>query len=297
MSVAINRDLPAFDILKSEKIDVISKKNIGSNENTIKLALVNLMPTKEKTEVQFLRRIANTPFIVDVDFIAMRSHKSKNTSIFHIEKFYKAYDDIKGRKYDAMIVTGAPVEDFEFEDLDYWNELINILEFAKKSVFSTIFVCWSSQAALYYYYGVERKKLERKLFGIYKCNLNKNIDITNGFDESFYVPHSRHTFSSISDINKINDIDIISSSDEVGLNIAATKDERFIFLTGHGEYDRKTLELEYIRDVEKGKEISIPQNYYINDNKDLGIPIKWRSHSSLLFQNWINFCGKNKFFK
>ncbi len=297
MSVVIDRELPAFGILESEHIDVIPRGNEDDNEKSIKLALINLMPTKEKTELQFLRRISNTPFIVDVDFITMKSHTCKNTSRFHIEKFYKTFEDIKNYKYDAMIITGAPVENLKFEDVDYWEEFVEILEFAKRKVFSTIFVCWSSQAALYHYYGIEKKKLEKKLFGIYKCKLNKNIYITSGFDENFYVPHSRHTFSTISDVSKIKDIDIVSSSDEVGLNIAATKDQKFIFITGHGEYDRKTLELEYIRDLNSGKDISIPENYYVDGKKDLGVSIKWRSHSSLLFQNWINFCGKNKFFK
>lgn len=291
MPIIIPKDLPAYKTLTEENIFVMDECRAKTQDiRPLELAIVNLMPTKEKTETQLLRRISNTALQVNVDFVKTKTHKSKNVSKEHLEKFYVSLDEIKHKKYDAMIITGAPVEEITYEDVDYWDEMTEILDFARKNVFSTLFICWASQAALYHFYGIKKYRLNKKLFGVYECDLNKKTTLTSGFDESFYIPHSRHTFCKIEDLEKINDIDIISSSKDVGLNIASTKDERFIFVAGHGEYDHDTLEHEYLRDINAGISIDIPKNYYKNDDIKSGISVKWRAHSNLLFSNWLNYC-------
>lgn len=189
-----------------------------------------------------------------------------------------------------MIITGAPVELIDFEEVDYWEELQDIMEFARKNVFSTLFICWASQAALYHYYGIQKYEMKEKLFGVYEVNLQEKSVLTNGFDESFYAPHSRYTFSDIEDMKKIDDIKILASSDKVGMHMASTKDNRFIFISGHGEYDTYTLDREYRRDIAKGLDISIPENYYKDDDPEKGVSVKWKAHSNLFFSNWLNYC-------
>lgn len=291
MPIIIPRDLPAYRTLIDENIFVMDKERANRQDiRPLELAIVNLMPTKVKTETQILRRISNTALQVKIDFVKTKSHESKNTSKEHLENFYVTLDDIKNKKYDAMIVTGAPIENLEFEEVDYWDEMLEILEFAKKNVYSTMFICWASQAALYHYYGIGKKKLDKKLFGVYKCNLEKDSIITNGFDDEFFVPHSRHTYSSLEEVRSVEDLIVLSSSQDVGLNIASTKDERFIFLTGHGEYDEDTLEQEYLRDKNLGLDIEVPINYYRNNDPNSEISVKWKAHSNLLFSNWLNYC-------
>ncbi|MDY4128538.1 homoserine O-succinyltransferase [Peptostreptococcus porci] len=291
MPIIIPKDLPAYKTLTDENIFIMDEQRANTQDiRPLELAIVNLMPTKEKTETQLLRRISNTALQVNVDFVQTKTHDSKNVSKEHLEKFYVSLDDIRDKKYDAMIITGAPVEEISYEEVDYWKEMTEILDFARKNVFSTLFICWASQAALYHYYGIEKHKLDKKLFGVYECELNKNTILTSGFDESFFIPHSRHTYCKLEDIKKIGDIDIISSSCDVGLNIASTKDERFIFVAGHGEYDFDTLENEYLRDKNAGLPIELPKNYYKNDDINKGVSVKWRAHSNLLFSNWLNYC-------
>lgn len=291
MPIIIPKDLPAFKILEKENIFVIDEKRATTQDiRALELAIVNLMPTKEKTETQLLRRIANTPLQVNIDLIQMKTHNSKNVSREHLDKFYISIEDVKNKKYDAMIITGAPVENLRFEDVDYWSEMIEIIEFARTNVYSTLFICWASQAALYHFYGIDKYELPNKVFGVFECEIDYKSAIVSGFDETFYIPHSRHTYCKLEDISKIKDLNIISSSKEVGLNIATSNDERFIFIAGHGEYDRDTLELEYLRDLERGLDIEIPINYYKNNKREDGIQVKWRAHNNLLFSNWLNYC-------
>lgn len=291
MPIIIPKDLPAFEILKSENIFVIDENRaITQDIRALNLAIVNLMPTKEKTETQLLRRIANTSLQVNVDFIKTKTYESKNVCKKHLERFYLTLDDIIHKKYDAMIITGAPVEELDFEEVEYWRELTEILEFARKNVYSTMFICWASQAALYHYYGIQKHKLENKLFGVFECDMNTKNLLTSGFDDTFFTPQSRYTYCKIEDVEKIEDLDIVSYSKEAGLNIVATKDERFIFLSGHGEYDIDTLELEYKRDLSQGIAINPPINYYKDNNPEKEIKVRWRAHSNLLFSNWLNYC-------
>lgn len=291
MPIIIPRELPAFDTLRKENIFVIDENRATTQDiRSLKVAIVNLMPTKEKTETQLLRRISNTALQVEVDFIQTKTHESKNVSQEHLDRFYLSLDDVRDKKYDAMIITGAPVENLEFEDVDYWDEMVEIMDFARKNVYSTLFLCWASQAALYHFYGVKKHKLDKKLFGVFECPVDKKTILTSGFDDRFFIPQSRHTYCSLDEVKNIEDIEIISSSDEVGLNICATKDHRFIFITGHGEYDRDTLHQEYLRDLNAGLEIEVPINYYKNNDPYQGITSRWRAHSNLLFSNWLNYC-------
>jgi len=291
MPTIIPRDLPAFKTLTDENVFIIDEQRAVTQDiRPLNLAIVNLMPTKEKTETQLLRRVSNTTLQVNVDFINTKTHESKNVSKEHLEKFYVSLDDVRHKKYDAMIITGAPVEEIPYEEVDYWNEMVEILEFARKNVYSTLFICWASQAALYHFYGIDKHKLDKKLFGVYECGVNKKSTVTTGFDETFFIPHSRHTYCKLEDLEKVEDLEIISSSEDVGLNIAATKDERFIFVAGHGEYDYDTLEHEYLRDLNAGLDIAVPKNYYRNDNPKDGVSVKWSAHSSLFFSNWLNYC-------
>lgn len=291
MPIIIPNDLPAADILRNEQIFVMDEERAKTQDiRPLELAIINLMPTKIETETQLLRRISNTALQVRVDLIRTMSYESKNTSKEHLEKFYITLDEIKNKKYDAMIITGAPVELIEFEEVEYWNELKEILEFARKNVYSTLFICWASQAALYYYYGVEKKEFDEKLFGIFEVDLKEKTVLTNGFDETFFAPHSRYTFSSIEDIKKIKDIKILASSEKVGMHMASTQDNRFIFVSGHGEYDTDTLDKEYKRDIGKGKNTKIPENYYKDNNPENEISVMWKAHSNLFFSNWLNYC-------
>lgn len=289
MPIIIPKDLPANQVLRREKIFVMDDDRAFHQDiRPLELAIVNLMPTKEKTETQLLRRISNTPLQINVDLIRTATHESKNTSQDHLDKFYKSLDEIKDKKYDGMIITGAPVEEVDFEDVDYWDEMVEIMEFARNNVFSTMFICWASQASLYHFYNIKKKKLDKKLFGIFECPILASSNLTRGLDDKIKVPHSRHTYCDLKDIDAIEDIRILSSSVEVGLNIAATRDERFIFVAGHGEYDIDTLDQEYKRDLDKGLKIDIPVNYYVDNKVEKGVHLSWNAHSNLFFANWIN---------
>jgi len=290
MPIKIPNNLPAVNILAKENIFVMNEARALSQDiRPLKFVIVNLMPTKIETETQLLRLLSNTPLQMEVTLLKMDSYVSKNISEEHMENFYKTFNDIKDEKFDGLIITGAPVETLEFEKVNYWKELTEILEWSKKHVFSTLYICWGAQAGLYYHYGIKKYPLNEKLFGIYPLKLDdSNIGLFRGFDEIFYMPQSRHTEVKEEDINKIEELEILAKSPEAGVSIVRTKDKRRIFVTGHMEYDRMTLASEYERDVKLGKEISVPFNYYPEDDPKKTPLFKWRGHANLFFINWIN---------
>ena len=290
MPVIIPKDLPAKAILDKEYIFSMSEERARTQDiRPLRLALVNLMPTKIVTETQFMRLLSNTPLQVDIDLIAMSTHESKNTSKAHLYRFYKTFEDIKHQKYDGMIITGAPVEMLDFSEVNYWEELESIMDFANTNVYSTLFICWASQAALYYYYGVEKYPLEEKMFGIFSHQLLRVRDITKGFDDEFFAPHSRHTENRPQDLAKLPQLKILAQSDEAGVLLSATTDQRHYFISGHMEYDALTLKEEYERDLKKAQSgVSLPKAYFPHDDSSLEPIVKWRAHANLLYSNWLN---------
>lgn len=289
MPIIIPKSLPANKILQEEEVFVIHEERAVTQDiRPLKCGILNLMPLKIETETQLLRLISNTPLQVEIDFIRPMSHKSKNTSQDHLEKFYIDFDEMKEKRYDCFIVTGAPVEHFEFEEVNYWQELTKFFEFFKTNVFSTMFICWGVQAALKYYYNIEKYVYSEKLFGVYETNLLKERMLTKGISDIFHIPHSRYTYTKEEDLKKISDLEILAGSEETGPSIFQTKDSRMIFLTGHGEYDTKTLDGEYWRDLKKGLDIQKPVNYYKDNDPSKGIINLWKSHYNLLFFNWLN---------
>lgn len=290
MPVIIPKDLPAKAILDKEYIFSMSEERARTQDiRPLRLALVNLMPTKIVTETQFMRLLSNTPLQVDIDLIAMSTHESKNTSKAHLYRFYKTFEDIKHQKYDGMIITGAPVEMLDFSEVNYWEELESIMDFANTNVYSTFFICWASQAALYYYYGVEKHPLEEKMFGIFSHQLLRVRDITKGFDDEFFAPHSRHTENRPQDLAKLPQLKILAQSDEAGVLLSATTDQRHYFISGHMEYDALTLKEEYERDLKKAQSgVSLPKAYFPHDDPSLEPIVKWRAHANLLYSNWLN---------
>mgnify|MGYP000873088578 CR=1 FL=1 len=291
MPIIIPKGLPAYKTLKQENVFVMHESRaLKQDIRPLRIAIVNLMPTKEVTETQLIRMLANTPLQVELQLLTMDSHESKNTDKLHLEKFYRTYEEIKNQRFDGMIITGAPVEFLPFEEVDYWQELTEIFEYTKENVFSTLHICWGAQAALYYHYGINKYVLPEKLFGIFKHELkDKKSELTRGFDEEFYAPHSRHTQIDRKDILKVHDLKILAESDETGPHIIATKDKRMIFVQGHMEYDRETLKLEYERDLKKGLDIAVPKDYFKDDDPSKGIIVKWSGHGNLFFANWLNF--------
>lgn len=291
MPIIIPKDLPAAKILKNENIFVMNDAAaIHQDIRPLKIAIVNLMPTKIETETQLLRIIGNTPLQVEIELIHTQSYKSKNVSEEHLIKFYKSFDEIKEHKFDGMIITGAPVENLDFEEVDYWEELSQIMEFSKKNVTSTLHICWAAQAGLYYHFGIPKYGLEEKKFGVFKHNiLNKKKKLLRGFDEEFFAPHSRHTEVRREDIEKHKELEILSESKEAGVYIVSAGKGKQIFVTGHSEYDKGTLKSEYDRDIAKGLDIKIPKNYYENDDPTCNPIVRWRSHANLLFSNWLNY--------
>ena len=290
MPIKIPNNLPAVNILAKENIFVMNETRALSQDiRPLRFVIVNLMPTKIETETQLLRLLSNTPLQMEITLLKMNSYTSKNISEEHMKNFYKTFDDIKNEKFDGLIITGAPVETLEFEKVDYWKELTEILKWSNKHVFSTLYICWGAQAGLYYHYGIKKYSLKEKLFGIYPLKLNdSSIALFRGFDEIFYIPQSRHTEVKEEDINKIEELEILAKSPEAGVSIVRTKDKRKIFVTGHMEYDRMTLADEYERDIRLGREIRVPFNYYPEDNPEKTPPFKWRGHANLFFINWIN---------
>lgn len=293
MPIRIPDALPAKKILESENIFVMPTSRANSQHiRPLKLLILNIMPTKIVTETQLLRMLSNTPLQIDVDWIHMKSHESKNTSQDHLLAFYHTFEDIKDNKYDGMIITGAPVEKMPFEEVDYWDEFTQLLEWSKTHVFSSFYICWASQAALHYFYGIDKQPLEKKLSGVYfhETNTKKmKRKILRGFDFQFYAPHSRYTTLLEKDITKFDDLDILASSKEAGPYLIGSVDGSRFFVTGHPEYDPETLHNEYIRDLNKGIDPDIPVNYYQDNDPTKQILVKWRSHAYLLFSNWLNY--------
>lgn len=291
MPLIIPKDLISESVLKEEKIFTMDQERADSQDiRPLKIAIVNLMPKKEETELQLIRVLSNTALQINIDLVRMRSHNPKNTSHKHLEKFYKTFDEIKNTKYDAMIFTGAPVELLDYEKIKYWSELKEIFDFAKENVFSTMFICWSAQAALYHYYGIKNDFVDKKIFGVYDFEKLQDDKLVKGFDDVFSVPQSRWTYVDEKEVEKHKDLKIISSRPDTGVGIVTTKDNRLIFSFGHWEYDRDTLHNEYIRDLAKNKEIQIPKNYYFDDDINNKIMMKWKAAGNLFFSNWINYC-------
>ncbi len=289
MPIVVPKDIPAVKVLQSENIVVMNESRAVSQDiRPLEIAILNLMPTKIVTETQFMRLLSNSPLQVNITLISTESYVGKNTPQEHLERFYKPFSEVKNRKFDGMIITGAPVEDKEFEEVKYWDELKQIFEFAKKSVTNTMFICWGAQAALNYFYGIEKHPLEKKLFGIYSHKkLIKYDRLLKGTDDRFMIPHSRHTTVYEKDIKDCKDLVLLASSKEAGATIIRSKDNKFIFIMGHAEYDRDTLEIEYKRDLDKGLKIDPPANYYVN-GKDGEIKMCWASTANLIFMNWLN---------
>lgn len=291
MPIKIADKLPATKQLEKENIFVMTEKRAARQDiRPLKIAIINLMPEKIKTETQLLRLLSNTPLQVEVDLIQMSTHISKNTSEEHLSTFYKEFSDIKNSKYDGMIITGAPVENIDFEDVDYWAELSEIMEWSKTHVTSTFHICWAAQAGLYYHYGIPKYPLPQKCSGVFKHKVKRSTaKLVRGFDSTFFAPHSRHTEVLAEDINKISDLEILAESPEAGVYIVTTKKGRQIFVTGHSEYDEDTLKNEYFRDLDKGMNPVIPANYFTNDDPKKKPLVRWRSHAHLLFSNWLNY--------
>jgi len=291
MPLNIPDKLPAIEILQEENIFVMDETRATHQDiRPLKIALLNLMPLKISTEIDIIRLLSNSPLQVELDLIKLSTHTTKNTSIEHMQAFYKDFSEIPNQKYDGLIITGAPVEQIEFEDVTYWNELTTIFDWARANVTSSIFICWGAQAALYHYYGIPKYPLDKKMFGVFKHSIcDPKHPLFRGFDDFFYVPHSRHTEIRKSDIIKIPNLKILSESDVSGVNIVASKNGREFFFTGHAEYSPDTLDREFKRDREKNLPIDVPANYYVDNNPDNAPVVTWRSHANLLFVNWLNY--------
>lgn len=291
MPIRVQNDLPAKEILERENIFVMDEfRAVHQDIRPIRIGLLNLMPLKEDTELQLLRSLSNTPLQVDVAFVTMTSHESKNTSTSHLNKFYVTYDDIKRQKFDGFIITGAPIEQLPFEEVDYWDELKAIMEWTKTHVTSTIHLCWGAQAALYYHYGIDKVMLPEKLFGVYEHHvMNRKIPLVRGFDDVFHAPHSRYTDVPVEEIRADERLTILAESEKAGVFLAIAEEGRQIFVMGHPEYDRVTLEKEYRRDKDKGLTIKMPDNYYPNDDDSVRPSLTWRAHGNNLYTNWLNY--------
>ena len=291
MPIRTQSDLPAKETLENENIFVMDEtRAMHQDIRPLKVAILNVMPLKEETELQLLRVLSNTPLQVDVTFLNVKSHISQNTSASHLNKFYTFYDEIKNEKFDGLIITGAPVEQLAFEEVDYWDELCQIFEWSKKNVTSTLHICWGAQAGLYYHFGLEKKELKEKITGIYKHRVkNRKEPLVRGFDDEFYAPHSRYTEVSKEDVENCDKLKILAESDEAGVFICISEGGKQVFVTGHPEYDRYTLDSEYKRDMGKGLNPKIPYNYYPDDNPKNRPLLQWRSHSINLYSNWLNY--------
>lgn len=291
MPIKIADKLPATKQLTKENIFVMTEKRAAKQDiRPLKIALVNLMPEKIKTETQLLRLLSNSPLQVEVDLIQMSSHISKTTSEEHLSAFYKEFNDIKSKKFDGMIITGAPVENIDYEEVDYWSELTEIMEWSKTHVTSTLHICWAAQAGLYYHYGIPKYQLPNKCSGVFMHTVRRSTaKLVRGFDTLFYAPHSRHTEVRTSDIQAVPGLEILADSDDAGVYIVTTKKGRQIFVMGHSEYDADTLKNEYFRDLEKGMNPTVPVNYFENDDPHKKPVVRWRSHAHLLFSNWLNY--------
>lgn len=291
MPIRTQSDLPAKEKLENENIFVMDEtRAMHQDIRPLKVCILNLMPLKEETELQLLRVLSNTPLQIDVSFMTLKSHVSLNTSASHLNKFYITYDDVKEEKFDGLIITGAPVEKMEFEEVDYWEELCKIMDWSKTNVTSTLHICWGAQAGLYYHFGLEKKSLPKKISGIYKHRVrNRREPLVRGFDDYFYAPHSRYTEVTREDVYACKDLKVLAESEEAGIYIAMAGEGKQIFITGHPEYDRVTLKNEYIRDCGRGLNPEIPEHYFPDDNPENEPFLQWRSHSINLYSNWLNY--------
>ena len=291
MPIKIQNQLPALKVLESENVFVMTNDRAMTQDiRPLKILILNLMPTKVETETQLLRLLGNSPLQVDIELLQAATHVSKNTSQSHLNTFYKTFDQVKGERYDGMIITGAPVELLPFEEVDYWDELCQIMEWSKNNVYSTLHICWGAQAGLYYHYGIPKRQLPEKLFGVFRHTVeDPNFILFRGFDDEFWVPHSRHTTVLREDIEAIPELKILASSPEAGVYAVKTDQGRQIFLMGHAEYDRDTLRNEYIRDLTAGADIRVPKNYFPGDDPSRKPAVTWRSCAHLLYSNWLNY--------
>lgn len=283
--------LPAIEMLLHENIFVIDQTRASHQDiRPLKIVILNLMPLKITTETDLLRVLSNSPLQIEIDFLKIKDHEHKHTSAEHMEQFYKTFDQVKKQKYDGMIITGAPVEHLPFEEVTYWDEICEIMDWSVSNVTSTLFICWASQAALYHFFGVPKYSLDDKMFGVFPHRVSDNkLPIFRGFDDEYFVPHSRHTEVRAEDISKVSGLEIISSSPESGVNMVMARNGRQFFVTGHAEYSRLTLDSEYKRDLSRNLPIQIPVNYYPNNNPDEKPVLRWRSAANLLFTNWLNY--------
>lgn len=291
MPLIIPKDLIVEEVLERENIFTMRDSSAKEQDiRPLRIAIVNLMPKKEETELQLLRMLSNTALQINIDLVRMESYNPANSDLKRLRAFYKTYEDIKHNKYDAMIITGAPIETIAYEKIKYWEELKTIFEFAKENVYSTMFICWSAQAALYHYYKIDHKVADGKIFGVFEFDKLKDNKIVKGFDDTFLVPTSRHTYVKAEDLEDIEDLEVLAARPDTGVSLATTKDNRFVFNFGHWEYDKDTLHSEYIRDISQGKKIAPPQNYYEDNDPKKEIKIRWRSAGNLFFSNWLNYC-------
>ena len=291
MPLRLPHQLPAISILKRENIFVMDENRAHKQDiRPLRIVILNLMPLKITTETDLIRLLSNTPRQIDIRFMKLKSHTPKNTPIEHMMMFYKDFDELAKENYDGMIVTGAPVETMEFEDVEYWNEIVKIFDWARNHVQSTLYICWAAQAGLYHLYGIPKYHLDRKMFGIFPTRpLRPKLPIFRGFDNEFYMPQSRHTEVRRSDIEKVKDLTIIAESPESGVSMVMARGGREFFITGHLEYAPETLDKEYKRDVGKRSDVGLPLHYYVEDDPKKGVHVFWRAHANLLFQNWINY--------
>lgn len=291
MPLNVPDNLPAIDVLRDENIFVITEtKAMHQDIRPLKIIILNLMPVKVTTEIHLLRMLSNSPLQAEITLLNIRNHTSKNTPREHLEAFYQTFDQVKSQNFDGMIITGAPVEHLDFTEVNYWDEMQEIMEWTKHHVTSTFYICWAAQAGLFYHYGIPKHAVDHKIFGVFKHVVHNNkIPLLRGFDDEFLAPHSRHTDIDRKDILKVAELEIIAESEEAGVYIVVSKDWKQIFVTGHSEYDPLTLKQEYDRDVAKGIPINIPKNYFPDDDPTQPPKVLWKSHASLLFTNWLNY--------
>lgn len=291
MPIKVQSDLPAKETLERENVFTMDENRaVHQDIRPIEVGILNLMPLKEETELQILRALSNTPLQVDVTFVVVGSHESRNTSNSHLNKFYHTFSEIRERKFDGFIITGAPVEKIEYEEVDYWKEFEEICNWTKTNVTSTMHLCWGAQAGLYYHYGIPKEMLEHKMFGLFEHKVrNRKIPLVRGFDDYFLAPHSRHTQVRIDDIEKVPELTVLAESEEAGAYLIMDTTGKKIFVMGHPEYDRVTLHTEYIRDKEKGLDIQVPKNYYQEDDCTIRPNLQWRAHANTLYTNWLNY--------
>ena len=291
MPIKIPRDLPAYKVLTDENVFTMNvERAVSQDIRPLKIAILNLMPKKIQTENQLLRHLSNTPIQVEIKLLQTKSHKTSHTSEEHMEKFYSYFDEIREERFDGLVITGAPVEQLEFEDVAYWEELKEIMEWSKSNVFSTLHICWGAQAGLNYHYNVPKYNLDKKMFGVFAHKVNDiKAELIRGLDDVFYAPHSRHTEVLRKDIERIDELEILAESDEAGVFIVANKDKRQVFVMGHLEYERNTLRDEYLRDVDKGLDIEVPKNYFPDNDATKTPLVNWRGSANIVFSNWLNY--------